>query len=119
MLQAEIISRISGQTSACSRTYSFTFSGFSPKTCPMRCMSPSPSSNRRRELVNRPTFDFVPIPIHADARLGGRQLMAVLDRHVLAGDLVELRDIFHIFAVRHGAGEADMQLHQEMRADRH
>ena len=52
--------------------------------------------------------------------LGRRERMAVLDHPCrLRGDVVELRDVFDILAIRHGADQADMQFHQEMRADRH
>jgi hypothetical protein len=40
--------------------------------------------------------------------------MPVLDPHPAGRDLLVLRDVFDILAVRHGADEADMQLHQEV-----
>ena len=65
------------------------------------------------------TLHRVPVPVDADAGLGRRKSVAVLDPHLLAGQVIELRNILDIFAVLDGADQADMQLHQEMRADRH
>ncbi len=44
--------------------------------------------------------------------------MTVLDAHAFRGEAIELRDVFNPTAVRHGRGQADMQLHQEVRTHR-
>ena len=49
----------------------------------------------------------------------GRHRAAIDDLHPLRGQAVELRDVFDPAPVRHGRRQRDMQLHQEMRADRH
>src|SRR5882757_3503237 len=119
MLQAEIMVRTSGQTAAWRRTYSSTFSGFKPSTMPMRCIFASLFRDHLGELGDASRLHGVPVPVDADAWIAGRQGMAVLDAHLLTRQFVELGNIFDIFAVLDGAGQADMQLHQEMRADRH
>src|SRR5262245_23303148 len=117
MLQLEMSSRTSGQTAACRRLYSATLSAFSPIIMPMRCMSLAPDLGR--EFVNAAGLDGIPVPINADARLRWRDCKTVLDAHPGVGEIVELRNIFDILAVRHGAGQADMEFHEEVRTDRH
>src|SRR5438270_190449 len=99
MLQAEIMVSTSGQTAACRRTYSSTFSGFSPSTIPIRCISVPLFGDRRGEFGDAHGLDRVPIPIDADAGLVGRQRMAILDAHMLAGQLIELRNVLDISTV--------------------
>src|ERR1700730_236194 len=61
----------------------------------------------------------LPVPVNAEARLGRGDAMAVLDAHGGMGHEIELRDKLEPATVRYGAAERQVQLHQEMRADRH
>src|SRR5262245_50950056 len=97
MLQAEIIESTSGQTAACSRTYSSTFSGFRPNTNPIRCMFLP--RDRRREFRDALAGNRIPVPLDADARCAGGDGKPVLDPHAAARDLVELRNVLDIAAV--------------------
>src|SRR5258707_618330 len=60
-----------------------------------------------------------PVPVDAEARLRTGDAMAVLDAHAGMGHEIELRDKLEPPTVGYGAAERWMQLHQEMRADRH
>src|ERR1700677_2253562 len=60
-----------------------------------------------------------PVPGDPETGLVRRDSHAVLDAHAVRREIVQLRNIFDVTSIRHGAGEADMQLHQEMRAHRH
>ena len=73
----------------------------------------------RGELGEALRLHRVEVPFDADAGRRGASAMPFSMREPRRRQLVELRNVLDIFAVRHGAGEADMQLHQEMRADRH
>src|SRR5215831_6787515 len=61
----------------------------------------------------------LPIPIDAEAGLLRGNGFAILDTDGRGGDEIELRDVFEPTAVGHGAAEAEMDLHQEVRTHRH
>src|SRR4051812_15827072 len=63
-------------------------------------------------------IDRRPVPGDAEAGLVGGYRAARLDAHALDSQAIELRDVLDPAAVRHRRHQADVQLHQEVRADR-
>ena len=57
----------SGQTAAWRRLYSAIFSGFMPRTMPIRCIAFLRFRDRRGELGDALRLDRVPVPVDADA----------------------------------------------------
>ncbi|OIP84059.1 MAG: hypothetical protein AUK37_06190 [Rhodobacterales bacterium CG2_30_65_12] len=68
---------------------------------------------------HEPLADHAPIPFDTEARGLGRMRAPLFDIEPRGDDSVELRDIFEKRRIRHRTDEAHVQLHQEMRADRH